>query len=43
MVLEKNSTTVMTGGKWVKSEEIRGTYSMECEDCCKRWLVHPAS
>jgi hypothetical protein len=42
MVVVTNSTTVTTGGKWAKSEEIR-FYSMECEDCCRRWPVHPAS
>jgi len=43
MVLVMNSITVMTGGKWVKSEEIRGFYSTECEDCSRKWPVHPAS
>jgi hypothetical protein len=38
MVLVTNSPTVTTGGKWAKSQEIRGFYSMEGEDCCKASL-----
>jgi hypothetical protein len=38
MVLVTNSPTVTTGGTWAKSQEIRGFYSMECEDCCKDGL-----
>jgi len=43
MVLVTNSTTVTMEGKRVKSEETRGFYSMEREDCCRKWPVHPAS